>query len=513
MDRFRMISGVHRSAKISAPRAIGQYWRYDVTTQVFDRARYRTSPEIGHRPAQHPRQTGTVDGLRGRVIRPGDDEYDHARRVWNGAIDKYPALIVRCAGVADVRTAVRFAREHDLPIAVRGGGHNVAGTGTCDGGIVIDLSPMKGVRLDPATRRVWAQPGLVWHELDVETQSFGLAVPGGIVSTTGVAGFTLGGGIGWLHRPYGLTVDNVVAADVVTATGDLVRATADEHADLLWGLRGGGGNFGVVTTFEFQAHPVGPDLVAGPIVYRADDLVPVVRGYREIMAAAPDELTLLLLFRNAPAAPYLPVAMHGQPVVMVIGCYAGPLDDGARAVAPLRDLAKPVADELRPRPYVEFQSMLDGSWAEGYGNYWKAEYVSGIPDAALDIFAGYLRDITSPLSDFKLNALGGAAGRVPADATAFAHRGAPYVLNINARWALPSVAQSNTTEPHVAWARRLWEAMRQFSAGGVYVNFMGEEGPDRVRAAYGDAHYRRLVEIKRTYDPDNAFRLNQNICP
>jgi len=433
-----------------------------------------------------------VNALRGHVIQPGDAEYDHARRVWNGSIDRYPAYVVRCASVADVQAAVRFARERDLAIAVRGGGHNVAGTGTCDGGLVIDLSPMKGARVDPGTDHVTAEPGLVWHDLDVETQAYGLAVPGGIVSTTGIAGFTLGGGIGWLHRPYGLTIDNLLAADVVTATGDLVRTTAHEHTDLLWALRGGGGNFGIVTTFEYRAHRVGPELMAGSIAYRADDLVRVVRGYREIMAAAPDELTLFLVFR--------------QPVVTVLGCYAGPLDEGSRLLAPLRDLAEPIADLLRPRPYVEFQSMLDASWVEGYGNYWKAEYVSAVPDA--DLLAAHLCEITSPLSDFKLVPLGGVAGRVPAEATAFAHRRAPYVLNINARWALPGDA-----EPHVAWARRLWEAVRPYSAGGVYVNFMGEEGPDRVRAAYGDRHYERLVAVKRVYDPDNAFRLNQNILP
>ncbi|HEX2772162.1 MAG TPA: FAD-binding oxidoreductase [Micromonosporaceae bacterium] len=449
-----------------------------------------------------------AEGLQGQVILPGHDEYDRARRVWNGSIDRHPALVVRCAEVADVQAAVRFARERDLLIAVRGGGHNIAGSGTCHGGMVIDLSPMKGVRVDPATRMAWAQPGLLWRELDAQTQAYGLAVTGGIVSTTGVAGFTLGGGIGWLHRPYGLTVDNLVAADVVTAAGDLLRASEDSNPDVLWGLRGGGGNFGIVTTFEFRQHPVGPELMAGLVFYRAADLVPVVRGYREIMASAPDELTLFLVLRRAPAAPFLPPEVHGQPVVAVVGCYAGPLDDGARAMAPLGTLAPPIANVIQPRAYVQFQSMLDGSWTAGFGNYWKAEYLTGIPDAALDILAEHLHEITSALSDFKFAALGGAAGRVPPDATAFAHRTAPFILNINSRWALPG-----DPEPHVAWTRRLWEAMQPFSAGGVYVNFMGDEGSDRVRAAYGEPTYRRLVTLKNTYDPDNAFRLNQNIPP
>jgi FAD/FMN-containing dehydrogenase len=449
-----------------------------------------------------------ADRLQGQLILPGHDDYDRARRVWNGSIDRHPALVVRCAAVADVRAAVRFAREQDLLIAVRGGGHNVAGSGTCDGGIVIDLSPMKEVRVDPAASTTWAQPGLLWRELDAQTQAYGLAVTGGIVSTTGVAGFTLGGGIGWLHRPYGLTVDNLVAADVVTASGELVRASEDNNPDLLWGLRGGGGNFGVVTTFEFRQHPVGPELMAGLVFYRAADLMPVVRGYREIMATAPDELTLFLVLRRAPAAPFLPPDVHGRPVIAIVGCYVGPLDEGERALAPLSTLAPPVANVMQPRQYVQFQSMLDGSWAEGFGNYWKAEYLTGIPDEALDILAEHLKDISSPLSDFKFAALGGAAGRVPPGATAFAHRTVPFILNINSRWSLPG-----DPEPHVAWTRRLWEAMQPFSAGGVYVNFMGDEGSDRVRAAYGEQTYRRLVALKNRYDPDNAFRLNQNIPP
>lgn len=446
--------------------------------------------------------------IRGRVIRPGDDEYDRARRVWNGAIDRHPAMVVQCAGVADVVAAVRYAREHDVVVAVRGGGHNIAGFGTCDDGMVIDLSGMKAVRIDPAARTAWAQPGLVWRELDAETQAFGLAVTGGIVSSTGIAGFTLGGGIGWLQRRDGLTVDNLVGADVVTAAGELVRADERTDPELLWGLRGGGGNFGIVTTFEYRVHPLGPEVMAGLVFYRAADLVPVIQGYRELMATAPDELTLFLVLRRAPAAPFLPAEVHGQPVVAVVGCYAGPLDAGARALAPLKTLATPVADLMAPRPYTQMQSMLDASWVEGFGNYWKAEYVTGIPDAVLPILAEHLDGITSPLSDFKFAALGGAAGRVPPDATAFAHRGAPFVLNINARWALPDDA-----EPHVAWTQRLWTAMQPFSAGGGYVNFLGAEGQDRVRTAYGEQTYARLVALKRRYDSDNTFRLNQNIPP
>jgi FAD/FMN-containing dehydrogenase len=445
----------------------------------------------------------------GRVILPDQhDEYDAARRVWNGAIDRRPAMIVQCYTVADVIASVRFARAHDILIAVRGGGHNVAGSGTCDDGMVIDLSPMKGVRVDPVARVATAQAGLLWGELDAQTQAHGLAVPGGIVSTTGIAGFTLGGGIGWLHRAYGFTVDNLLAAEVVTADGEVIRASHDSHPDLLWGLRGGGGNFGIVTAFEFRLHPVGPELMAGLIFFPGDQLPQVVRGYREIMAQAPDALTLFLIMRKAPAAPFLPPSVHGQPVVAVAGCYTGAISDAEAELKPLTTLASPLANLMQPRQYTQFQSMLDGSWAPGFGNYWKAEYLAGIPDTALHVLEAYLRDITSPLSDFKFAALGGAAGRIAPDATAFPARHAPFVLNINSRWSLPGDA-----DPHIAWTQQLWEATRPFSAGGTYVNFMGEEGHDRVRAAYGEATYRRLVCVKDTYDPGNVFRLNQNIQP
>jgi FAD/FMN-containing dehydrogenase len=446
--------------------------------------------------------------LHGPVIVPGDREYDRARRVWNGSIDRHPALVARCTGVADVLASVRFAREHDLVVAVRGGGHNVAGAGTCDDGMVIDLSPMKGVRIDPAARTAVAGPGLRWGELDRETQEFGLAVTGGIVSTTGVAGFTLGGGIGWLHRPFGLTVDNLRGADVVTADGRLVRADAFSHPNLYWALRGGGGNFGIVTAFEYDLHPVGPDLMGGLVLYRAEDLGAVGRGFRDLVASAPDELALLLVLRRAPAASFLAAELHGRPVVGVVGCYAGPAEAGARAMAPLRDLARPVADRLSVRTYTEFQSMMDGSWTAGFGNYWKAEFIARVPDSALDVLGEYLANVTSPLSDLKLTALGGVAGRVPAGATAFAHRDAPYVLNINARWPL-----GDAPDAHIAWARDLWAAMRVYSAGGPYVNFLNDEGADRVRAAYGEATYRRLVAVKNAYDADNLFRVNQNIPP
>jgi FAD/FMN-containing dehydrogenase len=444
----------------------------------------------------------------GQVITPRDDGYEQARRVWNASIDRRPALIARCAGVADVVAAVRFARAHDLLVAVRGGGHNVAGNGTCDGGMVIDLSPMKGVRVDPARRRVWAQAGLVWRELDRETQQFGLAVTGGLVSSTGIAGFTLGGGIGWLQRKHGLAIDNLVAADLVTADGEVLHAAADDHPDLLWGLRGGGGNFGVVTAFEFDLHPVGPEVVAGLVFHPGEDLPQVAGCFRDFMGQAPDEVTLTLVHRLAPPAPFLPPEVHGRPVVAIAGMHAGPPERAERDLAELKGFGRPIVDLIERRPYTQFQTMLDASWLPGFQNYWKAEYLAGLPDPAMPVLADGLARVTSPLSDFKIGALGGAVARVGEDDSAYRHRRAPFVLNINARWERPDDA-----DPHVAWARGLWAALHPWSAGGVYVNFMGEEGQDRVRAAYGERTYRRLVALKDRYDPDNFFRMNQNIRP
>jgi FAD/FMN-containing dehydrogenase len=453
-----------------------------------------------------------VERLRGRVagqvMTPRDPGYDEARRVWNASIDRHPALIARCTGVADVRAAVRFAREHDLLVAVRGGGHNVAGNGTCDGGMVIDLSPMKGVRVDPAARKAWAQGGLVWRELDRETQAFGLAVTGGLVSSTGVAGYTLGGGIGWLQRKFGLAIDSLASADLVTADGELLHVSPDDHAELFWGLRGGGGNFGIVTSFEFDLHPVGPEVVAGLVFHRGDDLPEVARYFRDFMERAPDEVTLLLVHRLAPPAPFLPEEVHGTPVVALAGMHAGPPERAERDLAELKGFGRPIVDLMQRRPYTQFQSMLDASWPPGFQNYWKAEYLAGLPDPAFEVLAAGLAGITSPLSDFKIAALGGAVSRVGEDDTAYSHRGAPFVLNINARWTQPQDA-----DRHVAWTQDLWQAMRPWSAGGVYVNFLGDEGQDRVRAAYGERKYERLVALKNRYDPTNFFRLNQNIQP
>jgi FAD/FMN-containing dehydrogenase len=451
---------------------------------------------------------GTLrEQLRGQVLVPGDEGYDQARRVWNAAIDRRPAMIARCTGAADVIAAVRFARERSLLTAVRGGGHNVAGLGTCDGGLVIDCSPMKGIRVDPSRRLVVAQAGVLWGELDRETQAFGLAAPGGFISTTGIAGFTLGGGFGWLSRAIGLAADNLVAADVVTADGTLIRATPDEHADLLWGLRGGGGNFGAVTAFEYSLHGIGPVVLAGPILFPGEEARVVLAAVAEVVSQAPDELFVGVILRRAPAASYIPSELHGRPVAIVGVCWSGPVEEGARAVAPIRTIAEPLLDLLEPRPYVQWQSMMDGGWASGARNYWKAEYIA-LDENAIDACAAAAERITSPASDIKIGSFGGAIARVEEGATAFGHRSAPFILNINARWT-----DAADDERHVRWARDLWTAAQPSSAGGVYVNFLGEEGHDRVRAAYGDALFERLVTLKRGYDPTNFFRVNQNIPP
>src|SRR5262245_6409893 len=322
--------------------------------------------------------------FRGQLIRPGDTQYDAARAVWNGAIDRHPAIVARCTGTADVRAAIRFARERDLVVAVRGGGHNVAGTAACDGGLVIDLSSMKGVWVDPAGRTARAEPGLLWGEFDRETQAFGLAAPGGIISHTGIGGLTLGGGLGWLMRRHGLAADNLLSADVVTAEGDVLRASAEENADLHWGLRGGGGNFGVVTSFEYRLHTVGPIGLAGVLLYPAAKAREVLRFYREFIESAPDELTTIVVLRMAPPAPFLPTSVHGQPVVVIGACYAGSVEDGGRVVASLRRFGEPLVDLIRPTSYVAHQSLFDPTAPHGLGYYWKSEYMSSLSDALID---------------------------------------------------------------------------------------------------------------------------------
>jgi FAD/FMN-containing dehydrogenase len=446
--------------------------------------------------------------IRGTALQPGDAGYDAARVVWNGMIDRRPAVIVRCAGTADVIACVNFAREQGLPLAVRGGGHNVAGTAVCDGGLVADLSGMKGIEVEPAARTVRAQPGLLWGEFDRETQAFGLATTGGIVTHTGIAGLTLGGGIGWLMRRHGLTSDNLHAADVVTADGQFLRASESENADLLWGLKGGGGNFGIVTAFEYRLHPIGPEVLAGVILHPAEQTPDVLRFYRDFVAAAPDDLTTIVNLRRAPPAPFLPSHIHGRRVVVIAVCYAGRIEDGERVVAPLRQFGAPLIDLIRPTQYTAHQGMFDASVPHGLRYYWKSHYLGPLDDAAIDTLVTHAWQAPSPASYTIVFHLGGAIGRVDAAATAFDDRRAEHALNINAVWS-----DAQATDEQIAWARSFSESMRPLSTGGVYVNFLGEEGEERVRAAYGPDKYSRLAALKRKYDPTNLFRLNQNIRP
>jgi FAD/FMN-containing dehydrogenase len=452
----------------------------------------------------------TIEALaaafRGELLRPGDEGYDAARRVWNGMIDRRPALIARCTGVADVVSAVNFARANELLIAVRGGGHSVAGNGVCDDGVMIDLSPMKGVRVDPSARTACAQPGVTWGLFDRETNVFGLATTGGLVSTTGIAGLTLGGGVGWLARKHGVTADNLLSADVVTAAGDVVVASERENKELFWGLRGGGGNFGVVTSFEYRLHEV-EQVLAGAVFYPGDQLEAVLRFFRDFVADAPDELTVIAVVMTAPPFPFLPEQAHGKLAVALAMCYAGDVERGEPAVRPLREFGQPLADVVGPMPYPALQSMFDGAYPSGLHNYWKSNYLNELTDDAIALVAEHARQMPPPTANFYLEHLGGAIAR-PDAASAFGHRDARFDFSILTSWADPE-----QTDEHIAWTRGFWEAMQPHAAESVYVNNLGAEGEARVRAAYAPEIYDPLVQLKDEYDPDNMFRLNQNIRP
>jgi FAD/FMN-containing dehydrogenase len=442
------------------------------------------------------------------VVLPGDPDYESARRIWNYAVDRHPAMIVRCTGTADVVAAVRFARSEGLPIAVRGGKHSVAGFSTCDDGLVIDLTEMTAVHVDAATGRARAQGGTTWKQFDRETQLFGLATTGGLISATGLGGFTLGGGIGHLVRKHGLTCDNLVSADVVNADAQVMRASADENPELFWALRGGGGNFGVVTSMELAVHHVGPTILGGAIFYPGDQAPQVISGWRDAITGAPDELTTTFNLMGAvPPLPFLPEAVHGSPVAVVIACYAGDIDTGETAVAALRRLGDPIADVLAPIPYVALQQLVDPLWEAGAANYFTSVFLDEVADPAVDTLVAANRRSASPpaTSELHVHHLGGAVGRVDEDSTAFSHRRSPFLLNCVGR-----TQDSADLAPVAEWARRTREDMSQFG-GGPYVNFTGEGGAER--GAYPPQTYARLAEVKRIYDPDNVFRFNQNISP
>ena len=444
----------------------------------------------------------------GTVIVPGDADYESARRTWNHAIDRYPAMIVRCTGTADVVAAVRFARSEGLPIAVRGGAHSLAGFSTCDDGLVIDLSNMHAVHVDARAGRARAQGGTTWKQFDRETQFYGLATTGGLVSSTGLGGLTLGGGIGHLVRKHGLSCDNLISAELVSADGHVVRAAAHENPELFWALHGGGGNFGVVTSLELAVHPVGPTVLGGPIFYPGDEAAQVISGWREAMADAPDELSSMINLTAAPPLPFLPESVHGSRIAVVLACYAGDIDKGEAAVAALRRLGNPIADLLAPIPYVALQQLFDPLLEpRGAANYFTSRFLDGVPEAAVNtLLEAHGRSALPPTScELHVYRLGGAMSRVGEDSTAFAHRGSPFLLEVTARTQDPADFPSI-----VEWARRSREDMSKFGSG-QYVNFTGEGGAER--AAYPPQTYARLAEVKRRYDPDNVFRFNQNISP
>jgi FAD/FMN-containing dehydrogenase len=446
---------------------------------------------------------------RGELIEPADASYESARKVWNGNIDKQPALIVRCSGVADVLSCVDFAHEQQLVTAVRGGGHNVAGNSVCEDGLVIDLSLMRTVRVDATRRTATAGGGATWGDFDHESTAFGLATTGGVIPTTGIAGLTLGGGVGWLMRKHGLTCDNLIGADLVTAQGLLVHVSEEDNPELLWGLRGGGGNFGIVTTFEYRLHPV-DDVLVGIFIYLPDSLAESMKFYREYSAKQPDELTSFLLYETLPSVEVIPGEIRGREAVVIAACYAGDAKSGESALRPLSEFASPLATIVASMPYLQLQHALDDFPAHSPGgqNYWKAEYLHELSDDEIDALAERAAEVTSPLSYFEIGRMGGAISRFDPQATAVGHRDADYLSIAAAVWSA-----GEKPDRHVAWARQVGEALQASSAGGGYVNYLGAEGEERVRQAYGTDTYERLVVLKRKYDPENFFALNQNIRP
>jgi len=445
-------------------------------------------------------------GLRGGLVTADDAGYEEARALWNAMIDRRPALIARCAGTADVIHCLKLAREKGLLFSVRGAGHNIAGKGSCDGGLMIDLSGMRDVRVDPASRTVRTGPGATLGDVDHETQAFGLAVPTGINSTTGIAGLTLGGGFGWITRKHGLTVDNLVSADVVLADGTLVTASAKNEPDLFWGLRGGGGNLGIVTSFEFQAHPVGPEVLAGLVVHPFADAPAVAREWRDFCKSAPDEASCWIVTRKAPPLPFLPEEWHGKEVLVLAMMYVGDMTAGEKAFAALRAVGKPIADVVSPHPFAGWQQAFDPLLTPGARNYWKSHNFASMPDEALDTILDYAGRLPSPASEIFVAHLGGAANRVASDATAYPHRDAEFVMNVHTRWE-----DAKDDKTCVSWARTFFDATAGFSTGGVYVNFISED-EERVEAAYGP-NYGRVAKLKKRYDPENLFCVNQNVAP
>jgi FAD/FMN-containing dehydrogenase len=460
------------------------------------------APVLGEATVQELRES-----IHGRVLRPDDDGYAEACRIWNGAFDeRRPAVIVTCSGAADVIAAVGFARSNDLAIAVRGGGHSIAGFSSCDGGIVIDLSAMRSVRVDPDAQRAYVGPGAIWGDVDHETQAQALATTGGLVSTTGVAGFTLGGGIGWLMRKHGLACDNLLSADVVTADGRLVHASESENPDLLWGLRGGAGNFGIVTQFELELHPLGPTVYAGIIFFSADHDIELMRLFRDWAPTVPDEITAALNLTTAPPLPVIPEEWHGKKVIALIAVSAGSMDEAESQVRAFREAAEPVADLLGPMPYTAMQTLIDPLWPKGIQAYFKATNLSRFDDQLIERLHQQHVSAPGPQCEIHVHQMGGAVGRVGEGETAFSERSMPYVLNAVTGWQDPDAGRA-----HTEWARNVVASAAEATTGRAYVNFLGDS--DSARSSYGADTYARLLALKREYDPTNVFRLNQNIDP
>lgn len=446
--------------------------------------------------------SAAVDDLRvklhGALLLDGDAEYDSSRAVWNALIDRRPALIVRCADDPDVVSSVDFARSHALPVSVRAGGHNIAGSGVCDNGLMLDLSLLKEIRVDAEARTAWVQPGVTCGELDSKTQAFGLATTGGICSETGIAGVTLGGGFGWLMRKHGLALDNLLSLEMVTADGQLRKVSPAENAELFSCVRGAHSNFGVVTGLEFQLHSVGPEVLAGMVMHPLERGKEALKFYRDYTSKAPDEMSAWAAILTSP---------DGHPVVAILACYVGALDAAQEVVAPLKEFGQPIADMIQPMPYVNAQSMIDESFPKGRLNHWKSNFLNGLSDGTIDALVEGFKDVGSPFSSILIEHLGGAMARVGTEETAFGTRDAPYDCVVMAAWTEPS-----ESDGHIAWADRLWQATLPDAAGGSYLNYLGNEGEERVRAAYG-ANYDRLAKLKTKYDPNNLFCVNQNIKP
>jgi FAD/FMN-containing dehydrogenase len=445
--------------------------------------------------------------IKGRVLTSDDIDYEEVRQIWNAMIDRRPAMIVQCADAEDVPAAIAFARRNKLEISIRGAGHNIAGNALCNDGMVIDFSSMKKVRVDTETRRAYVEPGATLANLDEATQAHGLATPVGINSTTGIAGLTLGGGFGWLTRKYGMTIDNLVGVDMVTAEGRKIRASETDNADLFWAIRGGGGNFGVVTQFEFQLFPVGPEIFAGLMVFPFSQAKEILHKYRQFVSLAPEELNVWVVLRKAPPLPFLPENVHGKEVVVLPIFYSGAVADAEKLIAPLRAFGTAHGEHLGAQPYTSWQKAFDPLLTPGARNYWKSHNFTQLADGALDSIVEYAGKLPSPQCEIFIGMIAGAPNRIAPDAMAYGHRDAKFVLNVHGRWD-----EAKDDQKCMSWAREFFKASSPYASAGAYVNFMTAEEGDRIVAAYG-SNYDRLVQIKKRYDPDNIFHLNQNIKP